>query len=704
MSVFEHVRQSIFNPGQHPYRHKLNEFIYTNTRIPELRTPEDAFNYIFAFLYPNFVGEFATVADLPVAPSQGDYARVTDDGDGNAAGYIYSTIEGVSQWRKRYDINWASDSILAETITKTQALYPFKYGSTDKDGAGVAVGGIYAGQTIYGGDQTNQNLTLNANSLDTTGYVQSDNTFRPTSNNALDLGTAAYKWQTVYAATSGLFGTLTVASGSITDSSGAISFGDENLSTTGSFSSANGYFSSAIEVGPFAGNALRLGAGSITDESGAISFGDESLSTTGTLASGNHTVAGDLVLASGSITSASGAISFSNENLSGTGTLSFGDATLTRADVDSIRIDAAKISIITADTDLSLQANGTGSIKLLSDATSLGLAVTGIFSVTGSGQVDNLKLDGNTLSSIDANGNVIISPNGSGLAEFTSGIFPTTDSSFDIGKTGKVWNKLWIDGAIGGATEITLSTLLSFRDASTGANSGDALFWDGSKWVPSKPDTEISHGDLGNLTTSDAGHTQFLLLAGRASGQAMVGGTAASESLTLESTAHATKGTIKTKDSFVPFTDAAFAVSWSGSDLGGAANSFRHVYSKGEHKGMRVENFTFASLPSASASAVGRLAYTTDTGHLYADEGGTWYRLSCGRYVSDISFNGSDTQVDVDVSSSIVDARNCIIQLKDNTNNFEILGVTITATSASNVRINTGVALPSGSYRLIVLE
>jgi hypothetical protein len=48
------------------------------------------------------------------------------------------------------------------------------------------------------------------------------------------------------------------------------------------------------------------------------------------------------------------------------------------------------------------------------------------------------------------------------------------------------------------------------------------------------------HGELDGLTDDD--HTIYVLLAGRAGGQSVVGGTASGENLDLSSTAHATKG------------------------------------------------------------------------------------------------------------------------------------------------------------------
>lgn len=54
----------------------------------------------------------------------------------------------------------------------------------------------------------------------------------------------------------------------------------------------------------------------------------------------------------------------------------------------------------------------------------------------------------------------------------------------------------------------------------------------------------VSHPLLGGLTASDAGHTQFALLAGRTGGQTLKGGVDASENLTLQSTNDATRGLI----------------------------------------------------------------------------------------------------------------------------------------------------------------
>lgn len=52
----------------------------------------------------------------------------------------------------------------------------------------------------------------------------------------------------------------------------------------------------------------------------------------------------------------------------------------------------------------------------------------------------------------------------------------------------------------------------------------------------------VDHGSIAGLGDDD--HTQYALLAGRASGQVLIGGTGAGETLNLRSTAHATKGKV----------------------------------------------------------------------------------------------------------------------------------------------------------------
>lgn len=255
---------------------------------------------------------------------------------------------------------------------------------------------------------------------------------------------------------------------------------------------------------------------------------------------------------------------------------------------------------------------------------------------------------------------------------------------------------------------MTLRNIL-YRDSARTlpVQAGDTLFYDAvsGTWIANHPDTEITHSELSGLTTTDAGHTQFVMLTGRAGGQTVQGGTDASDFLDLESTAHATKGSVRVKDNFVAFTNASYGAGWSGSDLGDPTHYFRDIYTKGEAKGLRLENYLLAGIPASSAANVGRVVFITDKNKAYVDTGAAFVPIgNKNKFLSDIVFNGVELTKDIDVSANIEDARNAVKQLFDNTNNFELLFVKIESTSISNVRITTNIALPAGSYRLIVLE
>ena len=884
----QHHRHAIWNIQQHPYRHNLAEFDFSNSAMPGVTNAENALNYIIAVLYPNAKAAVADVASLPSSGNTiNDYRVVLDDGDGKQAAYRWEQREGdaTPQWYKVADMDWSSDSILAQLLDITLPLYVSKNGRTDIDELGDPITGLYAGQIIYGGDQSNQNLTLNANSGDgvgpQTGYVQVDSQFRPTLDNTYDTGTATERWRSGYFATSVIVGTLTVAPASITDTSGTLSFDDENLVTTGNITGA--IVTGTSLVADDTVNQLTLVPGSITDTSGAIDFDDENLSTTGTLAAGVTTLTGvggggpavsqisqlnqttenvtnssfylaqtfttvggfDLqqidisvrdagslggtlglqvwgvsggqpddtnviavssadvsavpgtqtvisfnysltalapatqyaivlvtdsitgALAAGStntnpyaggeyafasspgtngtwspaaatdlyfniyagaaasnetlvlnpaagagatITSSTGTIDFDDENLVTTGTLTVGDLTATQLNVDNLRLDNNRISITNTNGNLELQANGTGVVNVLSSLTTLSQTATGTVTITGQLNADNLRLDANIISSTNSNGNIVLSPNGTGAVITTSVFEPNGDNTLDVGRSlVKFRTGYFATSLNNGVNDFLMSELMglrstNYRDAgrTLAAQPGDTIFWDGSQWLASAPDTEIDHGSISGLLDDD--HTQYMLLAGRAGGQNLIGGTAASETLTLESTTNATKGQVLTKDNFAPFTDASFSVTWSGTDLGGPSNYFRDLYTKGELRGARMENFTSGTLPASSAQNVGRFVFATDNNKAYVDTGSSFKVLGVSKFLADTVWNGTDTTKDVVVSSDIDDAREAIWALHDNANDFERIYTNIKAISATTVRITVSPALPAGSYRLIGIE
>lgn len=726
--IFTKHRFEIWSGLQHPYRHSLNEFAYTNPAAPGSTTVQSAFNWIFAVLYPQTKASVANVAALPAGGNTlNDFRVVQDDGDGKAAGYRWELREGEvsASWHKIYDMDWGSDSILEAFQLRTQDLYVFRRGYDDLDGAGAAVSGLYAGQTVTGGLAANSNLTLRANAGDgtgaRTGFVQVDDQLRPTLDNTFNLGTSALNFKDLHMKGIATIGTLTAQSGSISDSGGTISFGSNILTTTGNVTGAivTGTTSIRALVG---GQSITLTPGTIADTTGAITFGANNLSTTGTLAAGVTTLthtAQTLILdpnvaGQGSIISSTGTITFGSSNLITTGTLNVGAITSTQLNGGNVRISGNTVSITNSNGNLILAANGAGIIDLQSAMTTLGQTVTGIMAITGQLNMDNLRLDGNVISSTDLNGNITFTPNGSGTLITSAKIIPSADNTLDLGSTTATFHNLYLKTGISNGTNTSsVASILAFRSGlfrdlaqTLPAQAGDALFFDAvnSVWLANHPDTEITHSELTGLTTGDAGHTQFAMLTGRAGGQVLQGDTASSGNLTLESTSHASKGLVLFKDTHAPNTNASFSGTWSGADIGSSSRYFRDLYTKGQLFGARLENLTSGTLPSPSAQNIGRMVYSTDNNKIYADTGTVFNAVSVSRYVSDTSWNGSDITKTVTVSASVSDARNCHWQLRDNTNNFEIMSVKLTTPNATSVVIDVNVALAAGSYRLIGLE
>lgn len=707
--IFNHSRFQIWNQNQHPFVHNMSDFGYSNPNLPDVTNMQGALDYLVAVIYPNAKAAVATPADLPLTGNTlADYRVVNDDGDGRSAGYRWEQREGEAEpsWHKIYDVDWSMNSILTAWQGQTLGLYVQKIGHDDADETGTPISGLLAGQQIYGGASANTNLTLSANSGDgagpQTGYVQVTDPLRPTSDLNLSLGTPSERWSTVHTGEVKV-GTTTITAGSITDPVvEEISFGTTNIRTDG-----------AIVIT----NKLTLtDSGQILSAIGEIDFDDADLKTIGdiyadslfltsglTLPSGSQIA--DFTFTNGNIACLSPDVDFNALNLETTGAIYASDLFL----MNTLYLYDNNISILGLNRDLNISANGTGSIVVgsklsTSSQVTVNAAPVVISGVGGRLEVGGLQMQGVVLSSTVLNTNIVLQPNGAGIVGVSSHISPTTTNK-DLGNPFSLWRSLYLTTSIGdGTNTFTISDLMKLKDANfrdsgrtQPAQAGDGLFWDGTQWLASAPDTEISHGSIGDLTTGDAGHTQFALLAGRAGGQALIGGTASGESLDLDSTAHATKGFVQVKSDFRPFTDASYSGVWAGTDLGGLTKRWKDVHLAGEIKGARIENVD--TLPAPSSQKIGRLYYLTTDQNLYVDIGTTVKQVGGSRVYYDTSWNGVETQKDVTVSG--VDARFAIWDLKDNTNDFEKMYVSIKATSSTNVRITVGSPLPAGTYRLV---
>ncbi len=689
MSIFEHSgRARIYNSAQHPYKHPLSDFLFASDALPGVTTLQGAMDWIFTVLYPRTQDPVDEQADLPtVGNTIGDYRIVNDDGDGKAAGYQWQQREGdaVAKWYKISDMDWGVPDILSQFLLKTQDTYVYRYGYDDLDDDGVPLSGDLAGQHVYGGASANTHLTLFANSGDgvgaATGFIQFGDNSRPLVDSVVSLGTTAKRFLKIWTdeLTSG---TLTLASGSITDSSGEIDFANENLTTTGTLDAGDTVVTDLSVLG--ASINITISEGVITGSGGVVSFGNNIIRTSGSVE------AGTLVLNDGSITDTSGAISFDNENLSTSGTLQAGAITGTQLNADNVRVDGNTVSALSGALNLSAATV----VDVQSAMTTIGQTVTGTMAITGQLNADNLRFDGNTVSSTDTNGLINLVPHGSGYVTTSANFFPTADGTLDLGASGSRFNKLFLDNAISdGTNEITMANLLTFRAVGT-PSSGDSLFWDGSKWVASTPDTEIDHGSISGLPDDD--HTQYALLLGRSGGQSLIGGTGANDDLTLTSTSHGTLGDII-------FASRLFASVDNTWDIGGASNRIKDLYIAGQAYGLRLQNATTAGEPSASAGTPGRLYFNTDEKDVMVDLGGTWKKISIEKYVNQdaVTWDGATLSHTYTVSADVSDARFCHWTVYSNSLSFEeVKGLVITKTQ-TQITVTAAAFLPVGTYTII---
>jgi hypothetical protein len=702
MSLFEHSRQRVTTQLQHPLKHSLKDFLFTHDVLPSTVTNlEQSITWLFDALYPKTKASVADVPSLPaVGNTLGDQRLVQDDGDGKAALYKWEQHDGEAtpSWHKIMDVDWSSDVILSELIDKTLPSFVIKKGASDIDEAGSVIAGLLAGQSIYGGLLANTNLTLFANNGDAvgnTGFIQLGDHTSPLIDSTFNLGESARRFLNVY--TDSLSsGTLVATSGSITDSSGAITFDNENLTTTGTLASG------VITVS----SDMVIGSGSITSVSGSITFADENLTTTGTLAAGTATILSDLVLGVGSITSVSGNISFGNENLTTTGTLGAGDTTVTLLNVDQLRIDGNTIQTLSGNADITLNPHGTGKIYLTKITDTLGIDTLGNHNITGNvdatGYVSggDLTMSTNVFSSstdmtIQATGgDVFLSTDTKSTVDATTILGDATHRFKDIFLSGTVDN---------GTNAITMADLLSLRSVqhrdagrTLPAQAGDSLFYDGAQWLASVPDTEVVHKNLTLDVLTDDGHTQFAMLGGRVGGQTINGGTLTTNTLLLRNNVIDGNGFDVEATKIKPTEN-------NSQDIGDSTHRIKDLYMGGQFVGGRVQNLLEVAITDLSASSKGRLFYSTDTKAVWVDTGGAKKRVGQNTYIATHTaavVNGG--AIDVTTGTEIVDASNCLWQLRDAATGENIYApMTL---SSTHVTITASPALPAGNYKLIGIE
>ena len=195
-------------------------------------------------------------------------------------------------------------------------------------------------------------------------------------------------------------------------------------------------------------------------------------------------------------------------NASISGTLTTADITTTgthtvtgQSDIDYVRIKDNKITTNATNANLELAASGTGTIDVQNAMTTVGQTINGNVSVTGQADVDNIRFDGNTISTTNSNGGLTLEPNGSGAITLNA----TTVSLPGITalSTALVQNTLFIN------TGAKIQANVTNQDLILEANGTGSVVVDQVAITDNKITTYVSNADL-QLDTDGTGLIDIL--------------------------------------------------------------------------------------------------------------------------------------------------------------------------------------------------
>lgn len=179
----------------------------------------------------------------------------------------------------------------------------------------------------------------------------------------------------------------------------------------------------------------------------------------------NQITVGDISITGNTITSADPIINI---------TASPGEATVyhTKLEIDDLRIEQNTISTFNSNANLEFRPNGTGEVDINSNT-----------NITGDLQVDgNINADGN----ITLGGNIVIGDELSDTIEINASIqsdlIPESDDTYDLGSVSFRWSKLYVNDVF--SDTLNVSTLdvgnLMFRDNEITTTTGEDLYIDGN--------------------------------------------------------------------------------------------------------------------------------------------------------------------------------------------------------------------------------
>jgi len=175
-------------------------------------------------------------------------------------------------------------------------------------------------------------------------------------------------------------------------------------------------------------------------------------------------------------------------------------------DAEGITIKDNKIATNASNSVLEIGAAGTGTVDVQSAMTTLGQTATGLVTVTGELNVDNIGINGNGIAAINSGGGININPNGSGVVTI-GGVMAQVANYLQIGK------ELYVNDAIelgpqSHIKKLTTNSDLQITTIGTGLVQCNDVGFTGNRitTVNTNADLELSPNGTGNLIADVPGY------------------------------------------------------------------------------------------------------------------------------------------------------------------------------------------------------
>ncbi len=203
-----------------------------------------------------------------------------------------------------------------------------------------------------------------------------------------------------------------------------------------------------------------------------------------------------------------------------------GTQTITgQLDVDGVRTKDNTITTNATNSNLELSANGSGVVDVQNLMTTIGQTVTGNVAITGRADVDNVRIDSNTISTTDSNGGLILSPNGTGAITLDSGtvsvpgvmsiasamisntLFMATASKIQANVTNE---DVVIESNGTGSVVLDLVSITDNKITTHVSNADLQLDTDGTGFIDIRTDTQATVGSAGSASALPGQPTGYI--------------------------------------------------------------------------------------------------------------------------------------------------------------------------------------------------